>query len=243
MAAINNDIFNKNFELLKERDASYKEVSEIPVSSRCAEILAQREHVLLGISACVGYYTIENIVSLLKWAMNNFKSYSVLLSGKKPLCANFEALGKKRSGYKASQYANNIFNKVKKSFALIDQGIDITKKIVIIENFLEDKKYLEVYNSVIEKYHNDILFKKNCREATEMVLKGNSSFVTELMIDTAVNYLLWELPFYVNSPKILSVSSSLIVYHKNIKFFTNLYKKREENFISNNQGHVIIDVS
>jgi tRNA-dependent cyclodipeptide synthase len=215
-------------------------VIEIPASPQCAKILAQREHVLIGVSACVGYYTVERIAKLIEWGKNNFNSYQVLLSGKKPLYVNFEALGKKRAQYRASQHANSIYNKVKKAFLLADPKIKEDKKIIIIDQFLENDKYMDVYSKVLKKYHEDTNFRKQCRASTRLVLKSKTNEITNTMIDIASNYLLWELPFYIDTPKILSVDTSLLVYHKEITFFTNLYKNRDNAFVVEKQGHLIV---
>jgi len=102
--------------------------------------------------------------------------------------------------------------------------------------------YSEIRNKFLDKFNTDEDFKKSCMESSKEVLRSYSRDVDNASLEVAANYLLEEIPFYIDTPAMLNVPSSLMVYHKAIPFFTSLYKDRKNNFISFNQGHLIAEI-
>ncbi len=117
------------------------------------------------------------------------------------------------------------------------------KKIIAVASKLpENSVYHELHDVCIERYNTDPEFKQNCMLATAVVLDKYVSNVTQSALEIAVNYFLGELPFYMDTPRMLNVDSSVVVYHKPISFFVDLFKDRQLNSIANNQGHIVLEL-
>ena len=217
---------------------------ENPVSPRCAEILEKREHVLLGISPLNSYYSEEKINELLHWARDNFQSFHVLTSDT-IFKQNFLALGyeDKKATKKTHQHWNTLRNKILRSFENIGYNEkDCQDKIVALSGKLPGG---DLFNAIREacrkRYTHDPEFKQKCLSSSKEVIKNYSADVNDAMLEVAAVYLLEEMPFYLDTPGMLDVPTSLMVYHKAIPFFTDLYKDREKYLVSHNQGHLILE--
>ena len=119
-------------------------------------------------------------------------------------------------------------------------NLEKNHKILPISKFAGHPVYQELHNKCIIRYNDDVKFRQNCNESSAMVLKGYTTHITPSMLDTAAQYILGELPFYMDTPNLLDVNFSFLTYHLSTEFFTNLYQNERGNFISQNQGHVIL---
>lgn len=220
-------------------------MNETPVSSRCEEILHKREHVLVGVSPLNSYYSEANILTLLKWAKDNFSSFHILTADtlfKK----NFLALGytELKSLQKTRSHWNLLKNKILRCLSSLgySQEESLEKIIAMNGKLPNSPAYSDIKDRFLEKFNTDKSFKELCLESSKEVLKSYSKNVDSASLEIAANYLLEEIPFYIDTPAMLNVPSSLMVYHRAIPFFTSLYKERKNNFISFNQGHLIAEI-
>ena len=218
------------------------QVKEIPVSERCKEILEKREHALVGISPFNSYYSEENITKLICWAKNNFKDFHVIFPDQLPYY-NLIAAGysEERTIQKLKHQIRNFRSKINRAF--ITNAIpeeERHKKTLLISHFSNNPIYCDLYNRCSERYLNDHQFKKTCNDSSAVVLRNYTANIETSILDVAAKYVLGELPFYMDTPKLLNVNSSLLVYHLPISFFTNLYKTNTDNFVAFDQGHLIL---
>jgi cyclo(L-tyrosyl-L-tyrosyl) synthase len=211
---------------------------EVPASQRCNEILEKREHVLIGISPFNSYYSLENIQKLIKWGSESFKSCQVFVPDTLPVF-NFIAIGyaESKALSKTKHQIKYLMNKIEKAFTNLK--VSVENKIITVSSCSKITAFKELYHICMNRYDVDEEFKKDCTEAASGVLRGYTKNVTQDMLDTSAKYLLGELPFYLDTPKIVGVNTSTFVYHENVDFFTNLYKDRIKNHVSENQGHTI----
>lgn len=220
------------------------DMNETPVTSICEKILKDREQVLIGISPFNSYFSEENIRKLIYWGHTKFKDFHLLVPDTLPYF-NFLAIGypHNKATTKTRRQVRYLLNKINKAFlSLIPEGIS-DDKIVTISKVSQNPIYCRLYNLCLEKYADDINFQQSCQNASSLVLKSYTTNVTPSMLDMASKYLLGELPFYLDTPQILGVNSSLFVYHESIEFFINLYKNRTQNFVASNQGHLILKLN
>ena len=218
------------------------QVEEIPISNRCKEILVNREHALIGISPFNSYYSEKNISRLIYWAKNTFKDFHLILPDKLPYF-NLVALGytHEKSLRKTNKQARYLLNQINRACQMCDiSEEDRRKKVLHISEFSENPVYCALYEKVCKRYDHDVVFKEKCHNSSAIVLKSYALDVTSSALNIASKYLLGELPFYMDVPKMLCVNSSLTVYHQHVDFFANLFINRESNSISDNQGHLIL---
>ncbi|CAL7961546.1 Cyclodipeptide synthase [Gammaproteobacteria bacterium] len=220
-------------------------MNETPVSKRCEEILKKREHVLIGISPLNSYYSEDRITKLIHWGHTSFKEFHILTADTLSEY-NFLAVGYplKKAKKKTRQNWNSLYNKITRAF----QSIGMTeetyqKKIIALSGKLpENNIYKKLHDVCLERYKQDEAFRQKCMESSKMVLENYGGAVVDSSLDIAINYLLGELPFYLDTPRMLNVNSSLLVYHKAIPFFTDIYQDREKNLIADTQGHLILEI-
>jgi len=219
-------------------------MKETPVSLRCREILDKREHVLIGISPFNSYFSEENIKELINWTNANFKDFHLLIPDTLPYF-NFLAIGYShdKAISKTKRQVKYLLNKINRAFLSLSLDNIKNNKIIMVSNFAKNSTYCEIYNACLARYTNDADFKRKCQEASGYVLRGYTSDVSSHLLDIAAKYLLGELPFYLDSPRILSVDSSLLAYHEGIDFFVNLYKNNNSGFVAGNQGHLILNLN
>jgi len=217
---------------------------EIPASSRCEEILEKREHVLIGISPLNSYYSEEKITELIRWGHTEFKDFHILTADTL-FQQNFLAIGYPvdKAKKKTRLNWNSLRNKLTRAFLSLQIPEEIYQKkiIALCGKLPENQVYKDLYNSCLKRYNQDPEFKQKCLAACKEVLKNYTDSISDFVLETAFNYLLGELPFYLDTPSMLGVNSSLLVYHKAIPFFIDLYRDREKNLVATNQGHLILE--
>jgi cyclo(L-tyrosyl-L-tyrosyl) synthase len=219
-------------------------VIEMPISPMCEKILKEREHVLIGISPFNSYYSEENIEKLVIWGHTRFKNFHVFVPDTLPY-SNFLAIGypHNKALTKTKRQARYLLNKVNRVLLKLTSSTITDDKIITISKVSQNMAYCGLYNACLEKYTHDMDFKKTCQAASSMLLKSYTSNVTEQMLDVASKYLLGELPFYIDTPGILGVKTSLFVYHESIDFFVNLYANRRQYFVVDIQGHLVLKMN
>lgn len=219
-------------------------MKEIPVSSRCKEILEKREHMLIGISPLNSYYSEEKITELIYWGHTSFKDFHILTADTL-FQNNFLAMGYSldKAQKKTKHNWKRLYNKIVRVFLKLNISKEIyEKKIITLSGRLpENHVYDEIYSACLERYNQDPIFKQECLIACKDFLVNYTDIISDAVLENALKYLLGELPFYLDTPKMLRVNSSLIAYHKAVPFFVDLYKDRKKNFVANNQGHLILE--
>lgn len=215
----------------------------MPVSSKCEEILKKGEHALIGISPFNSYFSEDTIVKLISWGDTNFKDFHLFVPDNLPYF-NFLAMdySHNKALTKTKKQNRYLFNKINRAF--LRSGLDANNKMIIVSQFSENDMYKDVYNFGIEKYTNDVDFKRKCHNVSKLVLKSyTTADIDPSMLDIASKYLFGELPFLFDTPRILGVDSSLFVYHETVDFFVDLYNNREIGFVADNQGHLILKLN
>lgn len=216
----------------------------IPISAKCEEILKTQEHILIGISPFNSYYSEQKITQLIYWGKLNFKQFHLFVPNTLPYF-NFLAMGylPNKAHNKTNRQWNYLKNKIQK--ALVNNGFSMqhfSEKIITISDHLSKNPiYNQLHQACLKKYDEDSFFKKTCLNVSKIVLSNYTDLITDQKnLEIAVQYLLAELPLYLNTPDILMVPSSLFVYHEKLNFFYDLYNTRTNELLANNQGHLIV---
>lgn len=203
--------------------------------------LEKIEHALIGVSPFNSYFTESNLEKLFRWAISNFKNINIFIPDEIS-AYTFQAMGysEKRAKKKTRRQDCYLRNKVIK--ALIANKIsesEARNKIIYLSHLIYKAEYLEVYNSCLKLFETDEFFRNGCLATSKWVLsnKGipNSS---EDLINMAVKYFLAELPMFLDTPKILNVSSSFFVYKDIPNFLEIIYNKKL--LVSPKQGFLTI---
>lgn len=210
------------------------------ISHNTKEIFAKREHAVLGISPFNGYFTDKRITDLLQWGLQEFRSISVFVPDTLPLY-NFLELGytKEKAHHKSRRQANYLKNKIARSFLALGYSKEDAEKLVIDMQYLEsNKSYVELKDLCYSSYENNQIFRQKCLASTSWILKEYSEDNSRGNFEIAVNYLLKEMPMFLDSPSILNVSSSVFIYHQTPGIITDLFNNGLSLSSKVNQGFI-----
>lgn len=214
-----------------------------PFNAVSEEIYKKKEHALIGISPFNGYFKVETMSKLFNWALLTFDKVDIIIPDK---ISFYSLLGFGYSEKTALERSIKEDKKIEKRVfeAMNNLEIDLKKKssILYLSELSKTSTYLEVYQACMNRYESDFNFKNLCLSFTEKYLLHSSLRKEEgnLKIEEAIKYLISEMPFFLNTPYILGVKSSLIVYHSSIGF-SHFFQK--EGLVSEGQGFISVKYS
>lgn len=73
-------------------------------------------------------------------------------------------------------------------------------------------------------------------------VQSSTDPVTDGQAETAVGYVLAELPLFLNSPEILEVKESLLVYHRPWALGQRIFSREFPLAMHENQGYLVVDL-
>jgi cyclo(L-tyrosyl-L-tyrosyl) synthase len=204
-----------------------------PLTARCARILAAHEHVLLGISALNGFFSMAAIRALTSWAVSTFQRVDVLVPGVE-LAGTLVARGwpPDKAAAKARAAANNTRNRVVR--ALDEVGAE--NATVFDWNELESGNlvYKQARTNLEELFSDDATFREHCLDAVRPIV-GVEDLSRE-QAESALPFLFAELPLLLDTPSILETPSSLFCYPRTMPMVGAIYAGMATVFPATNQG-------
>lgn len=216
------------------------------ISSLSNTLYNKKEHVLLGISPFNSYFSEEMIGHWIQWAHNTFSSFNIFIPDTLPIYT-FLALGydELKAKSKAKKQAAYLKNKVRRALLKCQFNDIDTNNLIIDMMYLEkNQAYIELKEKCYTLYDENPEFQNECDQCTGWVLNGHTIKDRHLAnTNMAVQYILNEMPLFMNSPLILNKTSSLFSYHQTPQFINYLYNDHMENeFIALNQGFIELSV-
>ncbi|MEU7892033.1 tRNA-dependent cyclodipeptide synthase [Nonomuraea sp. NPDC049152] len=207
-------------------------VKATPLTARCARIYAERDHALLGVSALNGYFSLEAVTELLRWALARFARTDVLLPGPE-LAGTLAARGydpdKARS--RSRKETNRTRNRVARALASLG---DPKVGVFTWTDLRDNPAYRRLHAEVGRLFATDSAFKEHCVQAVApLVATGPPS---REQIDKAMPFLLAELPLVLDSPGILGTRSSVFCYPRLLPLAERLYSGTLPVFPRRGQG-------
>ncbi|MET7330623.1 tRNA-dependent cyclodipeptide synthase [Nonomuraea sp. NPDC005650] len=189
------------------------------MTPRCARILDEREHAVIGVSALNGYFTPRTISHLLDWATRTFTRVHVLVPGVE-LAGTLVARGcpAGKAGAKARAAANNTRNRVVRALDALDPP---NATVFDWNELAHDPGYAEARTRLERLFATDPVFSEHCLDAVRPIVG-----VPELSREQAANalpFLLAELPFVIDTPSILGTRSSVFCYPRPMPLVDLLY--------------------
>ncbi|WP_219462755.1 tRNA-dependent cyclodipeptide synthase [Nonomuraea rhizosphaerae] len=211
-------------------------VEHYPLTPRCARILAAREHALLGVSALNGYFSMSVIRETVRWAVRTFDRVDVLVPGME-LAGTLVARGwpPAKAVAKARAGIGNTRNRVIR--ALDEAGADNAG--VFDWNELESNvAYKQARTNLEELFAGDAVFRGHCLDAVRPIVG-----VEELprhRAESALPFLLAELPLVLDTPSLLGTASSLFCYPRTMPMVRAVYAGMATVFPATNQGFLSV---
>ncbi|MCB5907734.1 tRNA-dependent cyclodipeptide synthase [Streptomyces pinistramenti] len=214
-----------------------------PYTENCARISADAEHALIGLSPFNSYYKTHVIKSLTAWAAATFKRVDVLVPGAEG------ALTLTASGW-THEHAERRLREARKRLcgparrALAEAGVENPSEHVHTwSELLERAAYRELREQVGDGCRTDPGLRRRVREMTRRAVDAlTPGEPDEQQVNTALGYVLAELPFMVDSPSIFDVKSSVFVYHQQFDLAHSLLNGNEISAVRINpeQGFLVV---
>lgn len=212
-------------------------------TQHCDSILAQRDHLLIGISPFNSKFSPRYIESLIQWGASNFKKIDILLPDIESASLILQSAGNPLT--KALKKTRKEINRHIRTIEAI--LIDFKKKSYEINlykfsDFFNNPEYLKIKKMAEDNFVACHEFREACLQMAKQAIAGKLNSQNDELenIMISVPYIFTEIPFYINSPLLLGLESSVLVYHKPWIIGENLRTKSSKIKISDKQGHGII---
>lgn len=213
-----------------------------PLTENCRRILDQGVHVLIGISPGNSYFSEQRITDLLRWAAHAFRRIDVII----PDAAEVEtrlALGypEDQAHRKARGSANRIRNRAVR--ACITAGVPTDRtRILLLSDIAKRPDYQAARWRCEEGLADDPELREIClrpaRHILRTHLKGREP--TAEQTERAMGYLLAEMPLMLDTPGLLCVESSSLIYHQHMEFFDRIVLGKSPLSMSERQAFVVV---
>jgi cyclo(L-tyrosyl-L-tyrosyl) synthase len=233
--ALKKEIFNLMMQLKNN-------ISEIyyPIET---QYLPKIEHSLIVVSPFNGYFTSQNMEILFRWANDNCLSFDVFTMDKASKY-NLIAMGYEESHAvkKTRKQDINLYNKIitcLKNIGFSEE--ESKKKILLISHLDKNKNYLRIYKHCMELFETNANFRNDCLNLSKCFLETKMEEISDKSMHIAVNYILEELPVWFDTPSIIGIPSSVLVY----KDFSLFWQKicLNYNLVASNQKILIKNIN
>lgn len=182
------------------------------------------EHALIVVSPFNGYFIVKNMEILFRWA-KDYSTYFNIFFMDKASKYNLIATGynEEEAIRRTRKQDQNLYNKIITCLKTIGFNDDEAKeKILLISQLYQNESYLKIYEKCIKLFETDFDFRNNCLNISKSFLEGKMTEISEDSTNIAVNYLLEELPIWFDTPSIINVPSSVLVYKDFSDFWQNV---------------------
>ncbi|WP_199563587.1 MULTISPECIES: tRNA-dependent cyclodipeptide synthase [unclassified Streptomyces] len=208
-------------------------LSATPATKNCAAIYSRKRHVLIGISPFNSRFSDEYVTRLIRWAAATFESFDVLLAGDES-ALQLEAIGtpEGKARYKARRAVRRNRRSVDEALRQLGPTPPDTR-VVSISDFADDPTYRKFKAAGEEAFRADTAFRSSCLEMAQKAIlgrlrtvHGSTEPVSESQAAHAAEYVLAELPFFLETPTVLGVEESLLAYHQPWKLGEQIFAGR-----------------
>ncbi|MGE6333758.1 tRNA-dependent cyclodipeptide synthase [Stenotrophomonas sp. NPDC077659] len=219
-------------------------------SHRCERIINMKEHALIGISPFNPQFSPSYVSALLAWAESNFKKIDILIPDVESAALLLTSTG--TSAQKAIRKARKELNRQRRVIEpLIDKDSPATAQLIEFSDHFENTAYKKLRKMAQNEYDEHEEFRTACDAMSDCAIASRVRATTTPSTSplpkprgvATENYILTEIPFYLNTPVILDVRSSTLIYHRKWPIGDQLFNNRFRIAIDRNQGHGIVSIS
>jgi cyclo(L-tyrosyl-L-tyrosyl) synthase len=214
-----------------------------PLNEKSKNLFLTGDHVLIGVSPFNSYYTSTRIKQLTSWVAKRFKKINIFIPDK---ISKFtlESIGytTEQAIQKTRRQDSYLKNKVIKSF--ISHGLSLKEseeKLVSLSSLFKSNKYCEIHEACLQEFNNNSIFQEDCLTAAKNITFGGRKPENFSSTRVTVDYFLYELPLFLNTPAILNVDSSVFIYHNPPPSIKRIFMN--SSLVSKKQGFIIVSLT
>ncbi|MFI5754980.1 tRNA-dependent cyclodipeptide synthase [Streptomyces sp. NPDC051569] len=219
-------------------------VDAVPLGARSDVILQQGDHALFGVSTGNSYFSRRRLAHAISWAAAHFDVVDVIYADLY-LDAMCEAFGYELADARrsAAKQLRGVRRRIQG--ALEDAGKPADRvRARPLSDFLEEPAYQEVRARALTALLTDTELRAVRDEMAYQFLAKRldpGAFPTTRQVQVVQSYVDAELPFFVDSPSILGVASSVHCYHTVMALGRLLFSDRVVGLRpADNQGYAIV---
>ncbi|GAA1945908.1 hypothetical protein GCM10009837_84950 [Streptomyces durmitorensis] len=219
-------------------------VEAVPFGSRSAAILGQGDHALFGISTGNSYFSRRRLAHAISWAVERFAEVDVIHADLH-VEGMYQALGYEHADARrsATKQLRGVRRRIQGALEDVGHAAERVRSRPL-SAFVEEPAYQEVRMRTRDALRVDMELRA-ARDGmayqflSKRLTPGASP--TAAQMQTALDYVNAELPFFVDSPSILGVDSSVHCYHSVLALGRLLFGGREAGLRPNdNQGYAVV---
>lgn len=217
-------------------------------TSRCDEIISLREHSLIGISPFNSRFSREYVNALVDWAAAHFDAIDVLLPCEEEAARLLVAAGSplskahKKTRREIERHLN-ILEPIIERYRTLNRPI----RVFQFSDMKDNQAYQKKRARVEAAFETNQSFREACLEMSRQAVGGrvkgtggSACAIDEEQVHLALPYIFAEIPFYVNTPALLSLKHSVLIYHRPWPIGTGLFAGRYPLRVHPSQGYGVV---
>ncbi|WP_229861338.1 tRNA-dependent cyclodipeptide synthase [Streptomyces xanthochromogenes] len=213
-----------------------------PFTRSCHHIWDEGDHVLIGVSPGNSYFSAGRITELVRWASARFSRIDIVYADLH-VADLFSALGYERdhAARRASKELKAVRRRILRGIEDADpQGTPVD--VHGLSEFAGNPVYELLHRRVRHFLSTDPHFRAGCEHmaAHFLATKVGEPAVSAEQLSACLDYIVAELPFFLDTPGILGVPSSVSCYHAPIPLTELLYAKGGGLRASRNQAYAVV---
>ncbi|MFE0462151.1 tRNA-dependent cyclodipeptide synthase [Kitasatospora sp. NPDC058965] len=212
-----------------------------PFSDRCRRVWDRGDHLLIGVSPGNSYFSARRIAELVRWGRESFASVDLVYADLH-VEAQYEAFG-----YPAEQARRRAAKEVKTTARRIERGVAEAGRegvgVHALSDFLPDREYRRLREQVGRALREDPEFRGAAEGMARGFLAGRlapGQSATAEQLAAGLRYICAELPFFLDTPRLLDVASSISCYHVELPLTPVLFGPGEGLRAEPEQGYAVV---
>ncbi len=219
------------------------EFEVIPHTPNCQRVFDLGDHLLIGVSPGNSYFSISNLARLMRWGHATFRRVDVVCPDSS-LVFTYRALGypEETAARKVRKEVSGVLRRIRRAWERSDVAV-ARQHTHLLSDLSERDAYRELRTRAENALAEDKELHRVCFEMTRRSLNAaarDGTCATDDRVTLAMEYLVAELPFFVDTPSILDVPTSTISYHAPVDFADLLYTGRSVLRATAGQGHILL---
>ncbi|MDH6133466.1 cyclo(L-tyrosyl-L-tyrosyl) synthase [Kitasatospora sp. MAA4] len=199
-----------------------------PFSDRCRQVWERGDHLLIGVSPGNSYFSPQRISELILWAREFFDSVDIVYADLH-VDTQFAAFG-----YTPEHAQRRAAKEIKTTARRIQRGVEEAGweavRVRAVSDFLADARYDQLRFAIEEGLRGDPVFRQAAEGMARSFLAGRTpdgAEPTAEQLAAGLRYICAELPFFLDTPGLLGVPTSVSCYHVELPLTPVLFGRSE----------------
>ncbi|WP_371478441.1 tRNA-dependent cyclodipeptide synthase [Kitasatospora sp. NBC_00315] len=212
-----------------------------PYSARCRQNWQRGDHLLIGVSPGNSYFSHRRIAALVDWASESFAAVDIVHADLH-VEAQYEAFG-----LPPANALRRAAKEVKATARRVRRGVEESGhpdvRVHALSDFVSGAAYRRLHGAVLEALRTD----RELREAAEGMARsflaarlGEGLAPGAGQLAAGLRYIAAELPFFLDTPALLGVPSSVSCYHVQLPLTPVLFGRETGLRAVPEQGYAVV---